>query len=98
MSSKPTSGLSGILEFSLSSESNHQVVDQGHDFASIPHGHSYCIFFEGYVTATVKSCFNTPMKAVSKSCSWFHHIYDSTAKTLFNREERKEREGNSKTY
>jgi hypothetical protein len=49
MSSKPTSGLSGISEFCLSSESDHQVVDRGHDFASVTNGHASSIFVEDHV-------------------------------------------------
>ena len=48
MSGKPASSLSSILEFCLSSEGDHQIVDRGHDFAGIARGHSSGIFMEGH--------------------------------------------------
>ena len=61
MSSKPASSSGSIFEFCLESESDHQIVDGGHDFSRIAHGHSSGIFMEGHVAAAVQSGFNAPV-------------------------------------
>src|SRR5271157_1523740 len=65
MSSKPASSLSSIFEFCWSSESDHQIVDRGHDFSHIAHGHSSGIFMEGHVAAAVQSGFNAPVRTAN---------------------------------
>jgi len=61
MSSKPASGLSGIFEFCVASESDHQIVNGGHDFAGITHRHSSGIFMEGYIATIVQAGLDAPM-------------------------------------
>ena len=52
MSSKPTSGLGGIVEASLSDESQNQIIDRSHDFTSVSYRHAGGIFFQSDI-ATV---------------------------------------------
>jgi hypothetical protein len=61
MSSKITSGLSSILEFRLSDESNHEIIDGGYDLSHVAHRHMRSIFFEGHIAATMESSFDASM-------------------------------------
>jgi hypothetical protein len=63
MSSKPPSGLGGILKIGLTDQSDHKIINRSHDFASIANGHARDILFEGYISSVMQSCFNAPMSA-----------------------------------
>ena len=53
MSREPTSGLGSIVEASLSDESQNQIIDGSHDFASISNSHTGSIFMQGDIAAVV---------------------------------------------
>ena len=53
MSSKPTSGLGGIVEMGLPDQRQDEIIDRSHDLACVPNRHAGGIFLEGDIAAIV---------------------------------------------
>ena len=63
MGGEVTSGLSGIVELSLTNECQGQIINRGHDFAELPNRHAGGIFLEGNIAAVMQTGLNAPMGA-----------------------------------
>ena len=53
MSCKPAPSLGGIVEASLSDESQNQIIDRSHDLACVSDRHAGSVFLEGNIAAIV---------------------------------------------